>query len=872
MTEASLSLNVKSDGVSKASKRLAGLTGAAAQAQKASVGFTSSQTGAATAASRLGASATGAAAATSRFGVSATGAGVAASRLGVFATGAATAASRLAASTVAAAVGASRMAVSALGAATSSKALTGAAASATVAANGLTASVARLVAPLAAILGPLLLMQKVFSSTVELQDFEAQLKTATGSVENAGVAFEALEEFASSTPYALEQSLEGFIKLVNLGLTPSERALKSYGNTASAMGKDLTQLVEAVADATTGEFERLKEFGIKAKSEGDRVSFTFRGVTTEIGKNAAEIESYLMRIGENEFAGAMSDRMATVGGLVSNFGDTWDKVFRTISEMGAGEIIGQGLQEGIDLMEELIALLESGQFEAGLDSWTESFKAWSDDFEALVGYVGDIFKNETDLMAEGGDAVFDNWILSLKTLPAQFEYWMKRLGVEIGAIVGYGTAAGEGLKSAIVASFEGMLASAKNYGQAIGSALNPFDGKDFTQAIQEGVVRQAEIYAEGLDSISKSWDAAMASTNNTREARIELLGEIDDELGATIKRTSDLTDLSDGLRRTYEEEKAARDAARGGEDRLAQFKITPEGGATPASAKDKKKKKGRGKSASSIPDLFDPFGASNELEYLDQQVDRIRDSYEKRKAAILEITDATESEKNEMLRQSQDEYMRILEVADQERNSMRLGLASEFFGNLGQMASAFGEKGAKVAKAAAIAQTTIKTYESATSAYAALAGIPIVGPALGAAAAGAAIAAGVANISAIQSTPVNVGRYAGGGIIGGSSHTGDSLVANVNSGEMILNRTQQSRLLDIADRKQRGQGEGSSAPIVNVYPLPGETAEVRQNPDDPRQIEIILKRVDQKLTSDLQTGGGKFVPALTKRIPDLKKA
>ena len=30
------------------------------------------------------------------------------------------------------------------------------------------------------------------------------------------------------------------------------------------MGKDITQMIEAVADAATGEFERLKEFGIKA--------------------------------------------------------------------------------------------------------------------------------------------------------------------------------------------------------------------------------------------------------------------------------------------------------------------------------------------------------------------------------------------------------------------------------------------------------------------------------------------------------------------------------------------------------------------------------------------------------------------------------
>jgi hypothetical protein len=38
------------------------------------------------------------------------------------------------------------------------------------------------------------------------------------------------------------------------------------------MGKDMMQMIEAVADASTGEFERLKEFGIKASKQGDQVA------------------------------------------------------------------------------------------------------------------------------------------------------------------------------------------------------------------------------------------------------------------------------------------------------------------------------------------------------------------------------------------------------------------------------------------------------------------------------------------------------------------------------------------------------------------------------------------------------------------------
>ena len=69
--------------------------------------------------------------------------------------------------------------------------------------------------------------------------------------------------------------------------------------------------------AGTGEFERLKEFGIKASKEGDNVSFTFRGVTTTVKNSAAEIEGYLIKLGETNFGGAMADRMATLEGSLA---------------------------------------------------------------------------------------------------------------------------------------------------------------------------------------------------------------------------------------------------------------------------------------------------------------------------------------------------------------------------------------------------------------------------------------------------------------------------------------------------------------------------------------------------------------------------
>lgn len=60
-----------------------------------------------------------------------------------------------------------------------------------------------------------------------------------------------------------------------------------------------------------------------------------------------------------------------------------------------------------------------------------------------------------------------------------------------------------------------------------------------------------------------------------------------------------------------------------------------------------------------------------------------------------------------------------------------------------------------------------------------------------------AIAAGVAAV--VGALGMISGAFADGGIVGGSSWTGDKLMARVNSGEMILNGAQQSRLFAIAN-------------------------------------------------------------------------
>jgi hypothetical protein len=67
------------------------------------------------------------------------------------------------------------------------------------------------------------------------------------------------------------------------------------------------------------------------------------------------------------------------------------------------------------------------------------------------------------------------------------------------------------------------------------------------------------------------------------------------------------------------------------------------------------------------------------------------------------------------------------------------------------------------------------------------------------------LAFGISGTAQLISMVNTISGFATGGIVGGTSTSGDKIPVRVNSGEMILNRQQQARLFSIADGKQRLQ-------------------------------------------------------------------
>lgn len=186
----------------------------------------------------------------------------------------------------------------------------------------------------------------IVQTNVEFQRLRASLTTVTGSAQAAGTAFDEIKKFAKETPFSVQEVTTAFVRLKALGLDAGMDSLKSYGNTASAMGKNVLDFVEAIADASTFEFERLKEFGIKASQAGDQVTFTFQGQQTTVKKSADAVQQYLKGLGNNQFAGAMDLQMKTLGGAFSNLSDA---VEQFVVEMGEGGMASAIQEVALDM-------------------------------------------------------------------------------------------------------------------------------------------------------------------------------------------------------------------------------------------------------------------------------------------------------------------------------------------------------------------------------------------------------------------------------------------------------------------------------------------------------------------------------------------
>lgn len=727
--------------------------------------------------------------------------------------------------------------------------------------------------------------QELVDSQRQLDKMSASLKTLTGSTQGARQALSILQDFARDTPYGLEQAVEGFRKLVALGLTPSEEALRSYGNTAAAMGKDLNQMIEAVADASTFEFERLKEFGIKAKQNKNDVEFTFQGTTTVVKKSAADIEQYLLNIGNVNFAGAMADQANTLNGAIASASDSWSQLKMTLATSLDVGALAEPIRYIDDLIQELNAQVASGELAAEMRMWgdiaSEVGSAIEMSFDAAFGFVGDAINGLNELWDFSSKSITDSGEQTATTIAESAADALDFIAEEFTAMERF---------------FEDMVKGAQDAGRLVKAAFTPGESVDVAKNINFQLGMALDTQRDVADLTRKSFREQVEAQQNI----------------VALKRAA------------YDIDKEAAK-----EEGLSKFKVTGTGGGSEddsagakaakkaADAFERQKKAAEDFYYQSIhlnDDVFQKIEANQEQQLTklqefygnqllsDQQYEnaktqimlaadtarqeelakREKERQEKNQkgedfmaqimgqnAAELELLDIQEQQKlavadkyREQGLISEKQYQAALNAINEQYATKRADATATAFGNMASnIGSALGEASGAY-KAFAIVQATIATYTAAIEAYKSTAAIPVVGPFLAPVAAAAAVGAGMAQISAIRSA-----REQGGQLSAGQAST----IAERGKPEVIM-PAGASRVRTAQQMKEiMGQNGSSSGPsnVTIVNNTSSQIGNVSTEQDDEGRLRIII---EEQVAASLQNSNSKISKArkATRNAPGFK--
>ncbi|QLI80788.1 hypothetical protein HZU75_04175 [Chitinibacter fontanus] len=259
--------------------------------------------------------------------------------------------------------------------------------------------------------------KSMLDTTAEFEKFSLVLETIEGSAAKAKSSMDWISTFAAKTPYELAGVTDAFVKLKSYGVDPIKgQTLRVLGDTAAAMGKDLNQAVEALADAVTGENERLKEFGITASKSGSTILYSYvdKAGKQRVAKAKATdrqmIQSTLMAIWNDRYAGAMDKLSGSWSGLMSNLQDQLSRFSLMVMQSGAFDWLKNKLSAALDRLNQMAASGElqkmaqtiGGQLVDGLkEAWkaAQSFAGMVVEVRDAVGGWGNLFKLTAAIMA-----------------------------------------------------------------------------------------------------------------------------------------------------------------------------------------------------------------------------------------------------------------------------------------------------------------------------------------------------------------------------------------------------------------------------------------------------------------------------------------
>jgi hypothetical protein len=221
-------------------------------------------------------------------------------------------------------------------------------------------------------------------TAADFEKYSMMLKNATTSKKEFDAAQAFIFKYESQTPFNLEEVTRAYIRLRQQGIDPTAGAMQAAGNAAASNGVDLLDAVDAVLDARTKEFERLKAFGITTSSDKGKATFSYtnkdgdgKTVTANL-QSQKELSEAILKIWAEKFGGATDDLAKGWGGIMSSLESMRSKFELMVMESGPFMRF-KGMLQG--LLDQLVKWEADGTMRRFAETFARSI---NDTFDKLI--------------------------------------------------------------------------------------------------------------------------------------------------------------------------------------------------------------------------------------------------------------------------------------------------------------------------------------------------------------------------------------------------------------------------------------------------------------------------------------------------------
>lgn len=268
----------------------------------------------------------------------------------------------------------------------------------------------------AALAGIYALSRGAAENVKSFEDLRAKLSGVTGDLKTAEAVFWELNSLEDQTTLSTQELSEALLYLNKFGISATSADMKNLSAVSMGLNRDLNSVISAIGKAAQGRYNQLKELGFGVEDLGNKLNISFKGVSTQIGKDSESIKKYLSNLGETQFSEVLNAKLQTTSAALGRFKNAWGtlqtELFRSDGIIGG--IFRNIYDTGADAVNGLTQVFKLESVQRALKSSVDSvYKIFQMLYEKITGKTFDFKKSWSEIWLDLFNAV-DEFLAKFK--------------------------------------------------------------------------------------------------------------------------------------------------------------------------------------------------------------------------------------------------------------------------------------------------------------------------------------------------------------------------------------------------------------------------------------------------------------------------